>query len=318
MMERFKSADSISALSVSGGKDSLAMWLLAIENGINHTIIFADTGHEHPQTYDYLDYLEHKLGPINRVKADFSEKLKNKHQFVTDNWPDDLKEQAFSVLQPSGIPFIDLCILKGRFPSLKARFCTFELKHLPIKKFMLPLLNKFDEVISWQGVRADESLERAQLTEYVEDADNTPGLNIYRPILHWTVSDVFAIAKKHGIEPNPLYKNGCSRVGCMPCINARKKEMHEIFERWPEQIERLAQWEKLVSKASKRGCSTFFWVGKDSTRKPTKDTIINLETYGIKTYRDWASTDKGGRQYPIFPLIEDMTTCSSIYAGVCE
>jgi 3'-phosphoadenosine 5'-phosphosulfate sulfotransferase (PAPS reductase)/FAD synthetase len=50
------------------GKDSLATWLLAVEAGINHSVVFADTGHEHPQTMEYLDYLEMKLGRLFALK----------------------------------------------------------------------------------------------------------------------------------------------------------------------------------------------------------------------------------------------------------
>ncbi len=57
--------NTINVISVSGGKDSLAQWLLAIENGVNHIAVFADTGHEHPQTLEYLDYLESRLGKIH-------------------------------------------------------------------------------------------------------------------------------------------------------------------------------------------------------------------------------------------------------------
>ena len=34
-------------VSVSGGKDSLAQLILAVENDVSHTTVFADTGHEH-------------------------------------------------------------------------------------------------------------------------------------------------------------------------------------------------------------------------------------------------------------------------------
>ena len=50
----------------------------------------------------------------------------------------------------------------------------------------------------WQGVRAQESPARAALSEWEEDADNTPGLHVYRPILQWQHEEVFAIAKRHG------------------------------------------------------------------------------------------------------------------------
>lgn len=63
-------------LSISGGKDSTAMLLLAIERDVEDMMcVFADTGNEHKYTYEYIDYLEQKLGvTINRVKADYKEK----------------------------------------------------------------------------------------------------------------------------------------------------------------------------------------------------------------------------------------------------
>lgn len=35
-------------ISLSGGKDSLALWLLSREWDIVSVVIFADAGHEHP------------------------------------------------------------------------------------------------------------------------------------------------------------------------------------------------------------------------------------------------------------------------------
>lgn len=175
---RCLAADAINVVSVSGGKDSLAQWLLALEAGVNFMVVFADTGHEHPQTMEYLDYLENKLGPIRRVKADFSARIAGKRQFIAERWPTTLVTEcgfndeqaaeiiklALNTLHPTGIPFLDLCMWKGRFPSTKARFCTFELKHNPIRdQVVAPLLDEYDEVISWQGVRAEESPQRAGL-----------------------------------------------------------------------------------------------------------------------------------------------------------
>ncbi|AXD70081.1 phosphoadenosine phosphosulfate reductase family protein [Salmonella enterica subsp. diarizonae] len=325
--------NTINIVYVSGGKDSLADWLLAIEAGIAHMPALADTGHEHPQTMEYLEYLESKLGKITRVKADFSRQIEGKRKFIAEKWPVSLVEEcgmshdeaaeriarALEILHPTGNPFLDLCMWKGRFPSTKARFCTFDLKHEPIRtQIVLPALEEYDEVISWQGVRAQESPARAALPMWEEDADDTPGLHVYRPILNWLHEDVFALARRHGIKPNPLYLQGCSRVGCMPCIHARKSELAEIFQRWPEEISRVAEWERMVAECSRRGNSTFFPSTHDPRRAEKRIEVITVDAYGIESYRDWALTTRGGVQFDLLAGMNDKAVCSSVYAGVCE
>lgn len=319
--------------SISGGKDSLADWLLAIESGCDTVQVFADTGHEHPQTMEYLDYLESRLGKIVRVKADFAARIEGKRKFIAEVWPVTLVaecglspeqagqtiELALNTLKPTGIPFLDLCMWKGRFPSTKARFCTFELKHEPIKAQVVdPIIASGKKVISWQGVRAQESPARALLSEWEEGIDIGPNLAVYRPILKWTHDEVFALAKRHGIKPNPLYEQGCSRVGCMPCIHARKSELAEIFSRWPEEVARVAAWEKLVAACSRRGNSTFFPATQDPKKAERRIECITVKSHGIETYRDWALTTRGGTQFDLLATASDHSVCNSVYAGVCE
>ena len=79
----------------SGGKDSLATSLVAKELEVpNVEHVFADTGNEHEITYDYLDYLETKIGKITRVKADFSERIANKAVYVKEKWPAKLAKET--------------------------------------------------------------------------------------------------------------------------------------------------------------------------------------------------------------------------------
>ena len=49
-------------INMSGGKDSTATALLAIEREVDAIFAFADTGHEHAQTYEYIEYLQDVLG----------------------------------------------------------------------------------------------------------------------------------------------------------------------------------------------------------------------------------------------------------------
>src|SRR5690606_7054614 len=121
-------------MTISGGKDSTANWIYATkECGVEVMPVFCDTGNEHPLTYEYLDYLESKLGPIKRIKPDFTERIANKRKYILENWekdgvPIEHINRAAELMQPTGNPFLDLCIWKGRFPSTMARFCTQFLK----------------------------------------------------------------------------------------------------------------------------------------------------------------------------------------------
>lgn len=282
------------------------MWLLALEQETpNMKNVFCDVGHEHLKTYEYIDYLESELGSVLRIKADFTRQIERKRELVITKWRKDsisenIIENALEVLKPTGVPFLNLCLWKGRFPSTKARFCTQELKSRPmLNQICFPLLEQNQQVIIWHGIRADESLARSKLPE----RESTPeGYEIYRPILTWTVADVFAMHEKHGIKPNPLYLEGMGRVGCMPCIHARKQEIYEIARRYPEEFERVAEWEHLVSKASKRQATSFFthdWRGS-----------------GIKDVIRWSYTGQGGRNYDLFKKSNEIM-CSSLY-GLCE
>lgn len=298
-------------LSISGGKDSTAMLLLAMERGETFRVIFADTGNEHQAVYDYLAYLEQQTCvAIQHVKADFSAEIARKRVYVETKWRENGVQEsiiadALSVLTPTGNPFLDLCIWKGRFPSRRAQFCTEELKRNPLlEQVILPALEN-GEVESWQGIRADESANRAK---YPEHADQGGGLHIYRPILKWTVDDVFAIHRKHNVKPNPLYTMGMGRVGCMPCINAAKGELAEIANRFPNEVARIREWENIVSKASKRGASSFFHVGKTPG-----DQIDNVD--GVI---QWARTSRGGKIYSLFSQPAMYTGgCASSY-GLCD
>lgn len=298
-------------LSVSGGKDSAAMWIYAVkELGVQVVPVFADTGNEHPETYKYVEYLERMLGPVKRVVPDFSRQIAKKRLYVQEHWsakgvPQKHIESALECLVPTGFPFLDLCIWKGRFPSPKARFCTQYLKIIPIaEQVYFPLFEQGHKVVSWQGVRAAESVERAKL---VEREDTPEGYEVYRPLLKWSARDVFAMHKKHGIEPNPLYMQGMSRVGCMPCINVKKDELFEISRRFPEEVKRIYEWEKIVAKASRRGGASFLPALEYDTKKDIHEWV------------EWSKTTYGGQTYDLLKMIDlaEEPTCSSVY-GLCE
>lgn len=175
-------------VSMSGGKDSTATALVALELHRRDAcrFVFADTGNEHESTYAYaLDYLPRVLGiTVDVVKADFADEFAVKRRklarlaagepesAVYGNrkfmyaWTPEAAARALELLHPTGVPFLDLCLVRGGFPSRKRQFCTEYLKRNPLTEYSLSLIEQGHVVESWQGVRADESEARRWLPSY--------------------------------------------------------------------------------------------------------------------------------------------------------
>lgn len=310
-------SEEYNIVSVSGGKDSTALLLLAIERQPeNLQAVFADTGNEHQITYDYVQYLSETVFPIRTVVADFSRLMEGKREYIAKHWqakgvPAEVCERAMAAIAPTGNPFLDMCLWKGIFPSRVRAFCSKELKRNPIQKQVQnPMLDSGDDVISWQGVRRDESIRRANLPESEHVRTSAAGGELwnYRPILDWSAEDCFAMHRKHGIKHNPLYEMGMGRVGCMPCINCRKGELLEISKRFPEAIDRIEQWEAAVALAGNGGQASFF---------PDPDRQEGKNKRGVRNMVEWSKTGRGGYNMDWIKASGDSPLCSSIY-GLCE
>lgn len=267
-------------INVSGGKDSTALLLWTLEEELpNCRYVYADTKHEHPAVYEYLTYLENKLGvTIERVESE---------------------------------GFLNVCVRKGRFPSVKARFCTEELKVMPLAKYMdAAEKNDGDNPHNvWVGIRREESPSRSRLPESMFSNFKYPPRQTsyqmrHHPLLDWYVDDVFAIHKKYGVDVNPLYKMGMHRVGCFPCIMTRQSELKRIFKSFPETIDRLESWEAAIKEAKTRDTDDPTWI-------PTCDLPIGLPP-GIRAYAGYLDA---GPELP--GLEEEPGGCMSVY-GLCE
>lgn len=305
-------------VSVSGGKDSQACAIIALDRHASEDVrfVFADTGNEHPATYAHLDYLERTFGKrIDVVRADFADAFVRKRRTIAKKWcrkerlSKEICRAAYDMLEkPTGVPFLDLCLIKGRFPSRRAQFCTTELKKIPLQEYAYSLMQQGFHVESWQGVRRDESTWRANA---IEREDVEPMLSVYRPILEWTAQQVVDFSVERGIKLNPLYQQGMTRVGCMPCINENKKSLSTIAARFPEHVERIAAWERAVGAASKRGASSFFYL---RNRMEVEDEDIGHVP--IAEAVRWAKTTHGGVQYDLLGA-DTAPACQSAY-GLCE
>ena len=165
-----------------------------------------------------------------------------KHDFSTP------LEACLHHLQRSGNAFLDMMLIHGKPPQRLDRFCTDELKLEAVwNAINEPLIEAGEFVINCSGVRAQESEKRAGYSVFEQDLrDETQSTYSFLPIHKLTHDEVFAVHKHFGVKPNPLYKMGMARVGCMPCVLCNKEELAEIAARFPGEIDRIHEWEKQI------------------------------------------------------------------------
>lgn len=273
---------------ISGGKDSTALFLWLIhESGIDKGAIlgsFCDTGNESQITLDYVKMLSETVHPIVTIRP----------------------ERDFWALAKS----------KGRFPSAKARFCTEKLKMEPTRLFVHTLRQMGNEVMMYSGVRAAESDDRAKLGE--SEFSVYFANEVRRPLLRWSIEDVWAIHAKYNIPRNPLYDAGCKRVGCLPCVMSRKKEVGIIAQRWPERIEFIKTQEETIH--NRCGYASMFHRNTVPARYRTQPIITKdgeeMMVASIDDVAKWAlnNPDLFTEEFDFF---EDAPACDSRY-GACE
>jgi len=281
----------------SGGKDSQASLIWSIKKYGKKNIIacFCDTGWEHQDTYMHINDVVQQLG-VSLITLR-SDKYKN---------------------------FVDMSIKKGRFPSSQRRFCTSELKVVPMIDY---ILSQDDSFIIIQGIRAKESKVRAgydmecsYFKEYFNDEVKglyhkravlewckTHDASVFRPIFYWSAQEVINYILANGQRPNPLYERGFSRVGCFPCIMCRKREIQLISkDDWA--AKRLIDAEKRM-KVEKRG-STFFSPGYIPARFCANGQYPTIEEV-------FKYVNRFDTQLDMFEP-EEGYNCMSVYHGLCE
>ena len=231
-------------VSVSGGKDSTALLSFMLKRRPKEDIIpfYCDTGWEHNDTYKYLDYLESYF---------------------------DIKIERLT----PGKTFEELCIENKMIPSFRTKFCTRILKMERSNEFVKSFN---DDVVVLTGVRRDESENRKN--EQSHKIVN--GIKYIQPIAYWTTQEVYTYLKDEGVELNPLYKKGFSRVGCYPCIFANQKDIGAL-EEWA--VDRVKNLESKVSEVAGKKI-TFFKDGDMDYKKSKSFNSLGLDLGCINPY----------------------------------
>lgn len=134
------------AISFSGGRTSAYMLYKILEAHDGKlpddvVVTFANTGKEMPETLDFVDNCQANWGvPIVCLEYTGTKK----------GW----KEVDIDECSTDGTPFEKLIDKKKYLPNPMARFCTSELKVLPIQKYMKSI--GLEDHLTVVGIRADE------------------------------------------------------------------------------------------------------------------------------------------------------------------
>ena len=204
------------AVSVSGGKDSLATLLLVLEAGFKPKLIFTDTGLEFPETLENVRRTAEKYG--------------------LELLAEDAGNAFWHALEHFGPPAKDF------------RWCCKTCKLGPMANLIRK--NFPGGVLSFIGQRQYESSQRYDKGNVWRNPW-VPGQVGASPIQNWPSLLVWLYIFQQGGEYNPLYEKGMERIGCWLCPASDLGELEEVekhsiqVERWHAALDDFASRKEL-------------------------------------------------------------------------
>lgn len=200
-------------MGLSGGKDSTALAILMHKKVPQMEYFFCDTHKELPETYEYLDRIKARLG----IKITY---LSAERGF--DHWLD---------------------VYGGFLPSPKMRWCTKQLKIVPLEQFVGE-----DEAISYIGIRSDEKRDG-----YISTKPNIQPVYPFKEA-GLVQADILRLLEESGIGL-PNYYQWRTRSGCFFCFFQRKYEWVQLADEHPDLFAEAVKYEQEHSDGRK-----FTWV----------------------------------------------------------
>jgi hypothetical protein len=189
-------------LGLSGGKDSTALAVLLHQEIPEMEYFFCDTHRELPETYEYLERIKARLG----IKIQYLSAMRG-----FDHWLD---------------------VYNGVLPSPQVRWCTKQMKIIPLEKFI-----GNDTAISYVGIRADEHRDG-----YISTKPNIKAVYPFKE-QGLVKADILRLLDESGIGI-PSYYEWRSRSGCYFCFFQRKYEWVMLHDRHPDLFARAVQYEQ--------------------------------------------------------------------------
>ena len=177
--------------SFSGGKDSQVVLDLCTRAipPTDFEVIYSDTGYELPPSLDLYEQVQRYYK--ERFPALKFTTTRN-HESVLNYWD------------------------KIGTPSDTHRWCCSVMKTAPLYRSLKVEGNKQARVLTFDGVRAEESTRRSGYNRIGKGVKHSTVINA-SPILHWNSIEIFLYLLKYNLPINPAYRLGVTRVGCVIC-----------------------------------------------------------------------------------------------------
>ena len=233
------------AISISGGKDSQTILGvvadMAREQAYSGKLIaiHANTGGEWPQSLPHCQMLC-KHYNIELVVATPFRAL-----------PEHIEARCRK-LQAAG--------KKGGWPSSTCRYCTSDCKRNPIQKVLRGLYDSKapGTILSITGERRQESSHRAKLAEIEPHKTLTAGnrkVTMWRPILDYTLDDVWSYIRETGLPRHIAYDKGNERLSCAMCVLATEADIRRGAAECPDMRDHFLRIERETGHTFKNGKS---------------------------------------------------------------
>lgn len=289
-------------IAFSGGKDSLACILYAIEAGCPNIELWhhAVDGREGSTLMDWTvteDYCR-KVAEALDIPIYFSwlsggferEMLRENERKAATQF-----ETPDGLFQTGGVRGKETTRLK--FPQisgdLSVRWCSAYLK-IDVCSIALTNQERFrnSRTLLISGERAEESPQRAKYKEFEPDrADNRDGkykrhIDRFRPVHKYTELQIWDLIKKFKINPHPAYRLGWGRLSCLSCIFGSPNQWATIKAIAPSHFETIAEYEELFETTIHRTLSVREQADKGTPYEWVNNNVDVVNQAFSATYTD--------------------------------
>lgn len=211
-IKRFKEFEPTEGyyLAFSGGKDSICIYHLAKEAGVQFDAHY------------------------NLTTADPPELI----YFIRENYPD------VTIDKPEKTMW-QLIVEKGMPPTRIARYCCKYLKERGGENRLCVTGVRWAESVRRRKTRGLAEFmghstkyrilfnDNDEMRKTMENCQ-LKGKLILNPIIDWTDNDVWEYIKSRGLKYCSLYDEGFKRLGCIGCPMGGTQQMIKEFQRWPK------------------------------------------------------------------------------------